>query len=65
MVVACPPLGGSGGRRCGCRPRSGSRRGLSRRRLPGGFGPPHWELPCGPRLLDLAWTDFPAGIIAE
>jgi hypothetical protein len=21
--------------------------------------------PCGARLLDLAWTDFPAGIIAE
>jgi hypothetical protein len=22
-------------------------------------------LACGARLLDLAWTDFPAGIIAE
>ena len=37
MVVACPPLGGSGVRKCGCRPRSGSRRGLSRRRWRGGL----------------------------
>jgi len=36
MVVACPPLGGPGVRRCGCRPRNGSRRGLRRRRSPGG-----------------------------
>src|SRR5512142_816544 len=38
MVVACPPLGGPGVRRCGCRPRSGSRRGLRRRRWRGGCG---------------------------
>ena len=25
----------------------------------------HVRRPCGARLLDLAWTDFPAGIIAE
>ena len=38
MVVACPLLGGQGGRRCGCKPRSGSRRGLRRRRWRGGYG---------------------------
>ena len=47
MVVACPPLGGPGGRRCGCRPRSGSRRGLSRRRWPGGFGSRVIRRTCG------------------
>jgi hypothetical protein len=29
MVVACPPLGGSRMRKCGCRPRCGSRRGYA------------------------------------
>ena len=47
MVVACPPLGGSGGRRCGCRPRSGSRRGLSRRRWRGGCGSRVIRRTCG------------------
>ena len=30
-----------------------------------GAGVRHRPGPCGARLLDLAWTDFPAGIIAE
>ena len=47
MVVACPPLGGPGGRRCGCRPRSGSRRGLRRRRWRGGCGSHVIRRTCG------------------
>jgi len=47
MVVACPPLGGSGVRKCGCRPRSGSRRGLSRRRWRGGCGSHRIRRMCG------------------
>ena len=46
MVVACPPLGGQGVRKCGCRPRSGSRRGLSRWRWRGG---------CGSRRIRRMW----------
>lgn len=33
--------------------------------LPGPVRPVPVIAPCGARLLDLAWTDFPAGIIAE
>src|ERR1039458_9242796 len=47
MVVACPPVGGSGARRCGCRPRSGSRRGLSRRKWHGGCGSRVIRRTCG------------------
>ena len=47
MVVACPPLGGQGVRKCGCRPRSGSRRGLSRWRWRGGCGSRRIRRMCG------------------
>src|ERR1035441_2332648 len=65
MVVACPLLGGSGGRRCGCRPRSGSRRGLSRRRWPGSFGSHVIRRMCGGgaggQVARLPW---PPGVLA-